>query len=175
MRESSTRFSLACKSLKTGYHSYLRSLLFGGTVCQHIAHHVTTSLTLNSPVSQNWLPFLPTFSSFIPIISFYSIFSLSRPSVASRLKSASISFFHFVPVWWSSLPVHCSSRHSFTFIKLTCLWSFNLPFSKKVKNPSFSLFFFLGHLYRLSQYWPSFVVPSHPHFIIANLFCVMKK
>jgi len=59
----------------------------------------------------------------------FSRITLSRPSLTSRLKIANRSYYHSAPIWSTS---RCSSRYSFFYIKLACLWSFNLSFFKKL-------------------------------------------
>jgi len=62
-----------------------------------------------------------------------SLITLSRPSLTSCLKNANRSFYHPAPVLRNSLPSH----RSFTYMKLTCLWSFNIFFHKKLKTHLF--------------------------------------
>jgi len=100
------------KSLKTGQPSYLPSLL------SFPSHRYTRSSAL---------------------------ITLSHPSLTSRLKIANRSYYHSAPVLLEQSPPisstsGCSSRHSFSYFKLACVWSFNLSFRLEVENPSLSLF-----------------------------------
>jgi len=94
-------FTYRPKSLKNGQPSYLRSLL------SYPSRHSSR---------------------------FSSLITLSRPSLTSRLKIANRYFYHSASVLWNSqssiwFTSRCSSCHSFSYIKLTCLWSFNLSFA----------------------------------------------
>jgi len=102
--------SLIFKSLKTGQLSYLRSLL-------SFPSHRSTRYS--------------------------SLITLSHPSLTSCIKIANIilsfcsCFVEQSPIWST---LRCSSRHSFIYIKLACMWFFNIFFSKNVKSHLFHCF-----------------------------------
>jgi len=110
LRSHALIFSLTYESLKTGQPCYLCSLL------SFPWHRCTQSS---------------------------SLITFSHPSLTSPLKLQTdliiilLLFVEQFPIWSTS---RCTSHHSFTYIQFTCLWSFNLFFSLKAKNPSLSLF-----------------------------------
>jgi len=109
------------------------------------------------------ITFLITLSSFIPfdLRLFSLLVALLLPLVLTCkyiLLSFHSCFVEQSPIFSTS---RCSSHHSFTYIKLTCLWSFSL-FLFLFHCSFASSTVFIWHL----RYWPSFVYSHYTHFTI---------
>jgi len=129
-----TLFYSICLPLKLIVFNFSSTLLLVRKIINRIKYLVLWHINIIKPGWPSYLHCLLSFPSYRATRSSFVI-TLSRTSIASFLKIANLYFYHYCcfveksTVW--STP-HRSARHFFTYIKLACLWSFNLSLLNKL-------------------------------------------